>query len=75
METIVLTVFLALVVAQALWCVISPESVVTWRRRRGWPESIWSGGYFYATPSRARTMGVILCVVVLALVLGKLAYS
>mgnify|MGYP001253992173 CR=1 FL=1 len=66
-----LWVFLVAVAAPSFLCAVSPESAVEWRRRMGWSESLWSGGWFYATPLRARIMGVMLCAVVATLAMIK----
>ena len=62
-ERALLYVFLILVLGTGIWCVISPESVVRFRRRRGWPENMVSGGYFYATKQRTRIMGSLVTLV------------
>jgi|JRYI01.1.fsa_nt_gb hypothetical protein len=63
MRNFLLYLFLFSVFASGLWCVIAPDGVVAFRRRRGWPESILSGGYFYANKLRTRITGAMLVVV------------
>ncbi len=67
--------FLVVVLATGLWCVFAPESAIGFRRRMGWPEDFWSGGYFYATPFRARVTGALVVIVALFALLLALAKS
>ena len=71
----VLCVFLLVVLVLGLWSVFGPDSLIAFRRRMGWPNDFWSGGYFYATAQRARIVGaltVVASLVGLLLVLAKL---
>ena len=57
LERILQFSFLFLTLSTGLWCVISPESVIRFRRRMKWSESKISGGYHYATKPRTRAAG------------------
>lgn len=66
MKTLLLSAFLSIVLAQGLWALCAPASVIRFRRRMGWSESLLSGGYFYATEGRTRVMGALLVIVSLS---------
>ena len=70
-EELFLALFLAVVLASGIWCIIDPEAVVRFRSRMGWSTSYWSGGIAYATPRRARLTGSLLVTVVLLAVFLK----
>jgi len=55
-------VFFILTLSTGVWCVVSPESVIRFRRRLGWSESMVTGGYFYATKRRTRIVGGLVAV-------------
>lgn len=63
MERILVATFVLAVWLSALLCLLAPERVVAFRKARGWSESIISGGWCYATPSRTRVMGVVLLLI------------
>ncbi|MGB5102322.1 MAG: hypothetical protein WBO04_03250 [Steroidobacteraceae bacterium] len=67
--------FLAVVLALGLWALLNPDGIIAFRRRLGWPENFWSGGYFYATAGRARISGAIMVIVSLAALFLALAKS
>ena len=60
MNDIASFVLLCAVLALGLWCLIAPGKVVAFRRRRGFPDRPWSGGWFYATEQSTRAMGGVL---------------
>lgn len=67
MKYFLLIWFLVTVHAFGLWALIDPDGHVAFRRRRRWPEGLFSGGYFYATAKRARISGGLLAITTLAL--------
>jgi hypothetical protein len=67
MKNALLYLFLLVVFACALWCVIAPDHVVAFRRRRRLSDSLLTGGYFYATKQRARFTGAVVVVVSLGM--------
>ena len=66
MKTLLVSAFLLIVLAQGLWALCAPASVIRFRRRMGWSESLLSGGFFYATEGRARVIGALLVLVSLS---------
>jgi hypothetical protein len=63
MKNLIAIVLFTFIGAAGLWCAIAPASAIRFRRRMKWSESLWSGGYFYATELRARITGSFLAVV------------
>ncbi len=70
MKSIFPYVFLTIMAAHGLWCSINPGAVLRFRRKRGWSESMISGGYFYANEARIRAMGFVFLAVTFLLIVG-----
>ena len=65
MKDFFLALFLLAVLANGVWCIVSPKAVVRFRTRMGWPTGYLSSGFAYATPQRTRITGLLLVVVAL----------
>jgi hypothetical protein len=72
MEEIFLVVFQLALFSIGLWCVVSPESVVRFRTKMGWPVGYWSGGFAYATPQRTRFTGSLLLLMAVVVISVRL---
>ena len=60
---LVFLVFLIAVAGWGIWGFLWPANLMTFRRRRKWPETLLSGGIFYATESRTETVCLLLAIV------------
>jgi hypothetical protein len=58
-----LLLFLLTAFLSGVWAVLRPDSVVSFRRRMNWPESLLTGGFFYATALRTRVTGAVVLLV------------
>jgi hypothetical protein len=63
MRLLVGLVFLIAVAIFGVWGFLWPASLMRFRRRRKWPETLLSGGFFYATEKRTETICVLLAIV------------
>jgi hypothetical protein len=61
-KQVIALVFLVAVAISGIWGFLKPASVMKFKRRRNWPETLMSGGFLYATEERTETVSLVLAI-------------